>query len=203
MVKLTCSGCSKSFELETNRFKDRIRNGSDGIFCTPECLRDWQSEQARKLRQPIIDEVKKRGETKQCSLCKKHLPVEVFPAKGDGKTLRSYCPKCFSEYTCKRYLAKKIALVEFMGGVCSKCGKPRHYSGFHFHHTDPLQKKFDWNRLRRRSIEEILKEIKKCVLICSLCHAEKHASTEVDDEVLRMKDAFLQQFMGPSFNGAG
>jgi hypothetical protein len=199
MVKLTCSGCAKPFELETNRFNDRIRNGSDGIFCTPQCQRDWQSEQTRKLRQPLIDAVKKRGNTKQCSLCKRNLPVELFPTGGSG--LRNYCPQCFSKYTGRRYLAKKIALVEFMGGVCSKCGKPCHYSGFHFHHTDPQQKRFDWNRLRRRSIEEILKEIKKCVLICSLCHAKEHASTEVNDEVLRMKTAFLKQFQSGSANG--
>jgi len=195
MIGLTCSGCTKPFELETDKFSSRIRNGSGGIFCTPECFKNWESGQARKLK-PIIDKMKKRSRTKQCGLCKKHFLMEVFPINGNGKRLRSYCPKCFSKYTCRRGLAKKIALIEFMGGVCNECGKQRHYSGFHFHHTDPLQKKFDWNRLRRRSIEEILKEIKKCVLICSLCHAKEHTLAEVDDEVLRMKDAFLQQFKG-------
>ena len=44
----------------------------------------------------------------------------------------------------------------------------------HFHHLDPTQKQFDWNKLRLKKWEDIVVELKKCILLCGNCHAEMH-----------------------------
>jgi len=52
------------------------------------------------------------------------------------------------------------------------------------HHKDPKIKDYDWNRLRLRSWDEIVREIKKCVLVCSNCHAEIHNPEAMIDDAL-------------------
>ena len=45
-----------------------------------------------------------------------------------------------------------------------------------FHHVDPTQKKREVSILvRNSSIKTILKEISKCVVLCSNCHRKVHA----------------------------
>lgn len=40
------------------------------------------------------------------------------------------------------------------------------------HHLDPATKSFDFGDGRTRSMERLLEEAKKCVLLCSNCHRE-------------------------------
>jgi hypothetical protein len=192
MIKLECSGCKKEFEIQTNEFRQRQRNGSKDIFCSPKCKEDWQRQVFLEKRLPLIEKTRTEiGDKKICSCCGDPKPLEEFHSNKDR--LYRYCSECFSKYTSRRYLSRKLALVEFLGGICSVCDKPAHFSAFHFHHTDPSTKEFTWNRLRRKSTKEVIKEIKKCTLICSNCHSETHTSSEIDEEVIRMKDDFLKQ----------
>jgi hypothetical protein len=43
-----------------------------------------------------------------------------------------------------------------------------------FHHRDPSEKEFDWNRAKRMSWATVLKELDKCDLFCCRCHTEIH-----------------------------
>ena len=58
---------------------------------------------------------------------------------------------------------------------CEKCGDGRIYV-LDFHHIDSSQKKFNigTEAWRQRNIDEIKKEIEKCVVLCSNCHREFH-----------------------------
>lgn len=193
MVKVECTGCGCEFEIETNRFNDRLRkNGSDEVFCSSQCHERWQSDSFRHRRQRIIDKERERnGDTKTCSKCGMSFPLEKFYSKGNR--LRNECSVCFSRYISDCHLAKKLALIEFLGGSCQRCHRTCHPAAYHFHHTDPSTKEFDWNRLQRRSIKNILREIQKCVLICGECHAIEHGASTASAEVTRMKDIYLLQ----------
>ena len=67
----------------------------------------------------------------------------------------------------------KAKLVEEAGGQCVLFGYNRHQSALHFHHLDPSQKQFHLAESGvTRSIESLRREVAKCALVCSNCHAE-------------------------------
>jgi hypothetical protein len=69
----------------------------------------------------------------------------------------------------------KLALIEYKGGKCEKCGysKLEYPRVFHFHHRDPAQKDFSPSS-KNWAIERLKEEVDKCQLLCSNCHAEEH-----------------------------
>lgn len=82
----------------------------------------------------------------------------------------------YRKYQRKARRERKRKLVDLLGGSCQLCGyckdSPRSYT---FHHRDPATKAFsisDRGLLRRW--EELLAEVRKCVLLCSRCHTEVH-----------------------------
>ncbi len=55
----------------------------------------------------------------------------------------------------------------------SICGYNRSVVALEFHHLDPKQKDFGVaQRGITRAIEQVRREVEKCVLLCSNCHAE-------------------------------
>lgn len=82
------------------------------------------------------------------------------------------CTKCRSESVAKRRRRVKAILVEEAGGACRRCGFAEHPAALHFHHTDPATKEFSLSRAGfTRSIARARAEARKCVLLCSNCHA--------------------------------
>jgi hypothetical protein len=59
---------------------------------------------------------------------------------------------------------------------CVVCGEDEPCC-LEFHHTDPKQKEFKISGALRRSknVEEVLREIEKCIVLCSNCHKKLHA----------------------------
>ena len=43
-----------------------------------------------------------------------------------------------------------------------------------FHHLNPEEKDFEISRTLTRSMDSLRKEVDKCILVCSNCHAEIH-----------------------------
>lgn len=61
------------------------------------------------------------------------------------------------------------------GNKCIICGYNKCQRALSFHHIDPTKKEFDLSsRGLTRSWVRIENEIKKCILVCSNCHAEIH-----------------------------
>lgn len=79
----------------------------------------------------------------------------------------------------RRTKAKAVAL---MGGKCVRCGYDRCLRALQFHHKDKSQKSpyvgraslisagWSWERIKR--------ELAKCELLCSNCHAEEEDAQE-------------------------
>lgn len=71
----------------------------------------------------------------------------------------------------------KNKMVKAMGGKCQCCGYDRCNKALAFHHLDPNEKDLGFGSIRAnpKSWEKIVKELKKCILVCHNCHSEIHA----------------------------
>jgi transposase len=88
------------------------------------------------------------------------------------------CRLCRTSAVQRRRRDVKRILVEEAGGKCLLCGYDRSMSGLHFHHVDPAGKSFALSRQGvTRSLSAARAEARKCVLLCSNCHAEVEAGT--------------------------
>lgn len=75
----------------------------------------------------------------------------------------------------RRAIKRKIALIKLFGGKC-KCGYSKNLSALDFHHLNPKIKSFgiDARQCSNRKWEVLVKEAKKCELLCHNCHMEEH-----------------------------
>lgn len=113
--------------------------------------------------------------TKKCSKCGRELPLTEYYSRGGGR-LRSECKECHKTYVKEKYQERKNIIGEVKTAIgCEKCGEKRSYV-LDFHHKDPTIKDADIARMtsNKNKIEDIQKEIDKCVVLCSNCHREFH-----------------------------
>jgi transposase len=83
------------------------------------------------------------------------------------------CLKCRSAAVARRRRRIKEILVAEAGGACSVCGYHRYVGALQFHHLYPPGKTFSLGqRGVARSLAKARREVEKCVLLCSNCHAE-------------------------------
>jgi hypothetical protein len=113
------------------------------------------------------------GRVVECSSCGRKY---VYNRKS-GHGL-SRCNSCV--VNTRRFAIKEKA-VTYKGGCCSRCGYKRSLRALQFHHRDPKMKEFGVSSMHCLSWERIKKELDKCDLLCSNCHAELH--DEVDGGV--------------------
>jgi hypothetical protein len=102
-------------------------------------------------------------------LCVHHGETE-FWLTGRG-TYR--CKRCRSEAVSRRRRRVKEILVEEAGGRCCICGYDRNMRALSFHHLDPSNKRHEINAKGVAiALDKLRVEARKCVLVCSNCHAE-------------------------------
>ena len=113
---------------------------------------------------------------KKCSKCLLDKAESEYYAKGrkDSGKLHAECKVCFKRRMMQRFEEKSRAIVALKGGSCNLCGYDKCTAALEFHHIDPDQKEFQINKRWSMKNEAILKEIEKCVLLCSNCHREAH-----------------------------
>jgi hypothetical protein len=76
------------------------------------------------------------------------------------------------------YRRRKLLAMKHLGNACYFC--PVRYNGknasiFEFHHIEPKEKVIGITRiLTRLGWSKVLKELKKCVLVCANCHNQHH-----------------------------
>lgn len=129
--------------------------------------------------------------TKKCCMCKQELSVTLFKSnklRSDG--LQSQCKNCHKKYRRQHYLKNKQKYIEKAARInelflqwwfeyksklkCSRCPE-NHPACLDFHHVNPKEKEFtigsivgDGNK------SKLLKEIEKCIVLCSNCHRKEH-----------------------------
>jgi DNA-directed RNA polymerase subunit RPC12/RpoP len=93
------------------------------------------------------------------------------------------CARCRSASVMRHRRRLKEQLVAEAGGRCLLCGYDKRPRALEFHHIDPKLKRFALSRKGiTLSIEALRAEARKCVLLCSNCHAE------VEDETVALPD---------------
>ena len=160
-----CKYCGKTFGPRAN---------SEICFeCMPSGLTAAQRNTIKKKLErqanPII---------LKCPCCEKNFELPF------GEINRKYCFECVPSGLTKkeqgnriRFLAK-MKMVNMLGGKCCLCGFNKYQSALEFHHINEDSKEFNISH-RVSSFElndEILKELDKCVLLCSNCHRALHAN---------------------------
>ena len=114
---------------------------------------------------------------KSCKVCKKTFPEIEFPIAGTikGKLYRrAKCSVCYQ--AVKR--ARRHRLAKWLEDYkktqrCSKCPE-NDFRVLEFHHIND-DKEFNVSEMTAGfSVENILKEINKCEVVCSNCHKRIH-----------------------------
>lgn len=82
----------------------------------------------------------------------------------------------FYQQQRNRGISRKLELIRLKGGKCEMCGYKKNIAALDFHHVNPSEKEFqlDFRHLSNNSMEKILKEAEKCILLCANCHREIH-----------------------------
>ena len=68
----------------------------------------------------------------------------------------------------------KEEAIKISGGKCSVCGYDRCLSALEFHHNHENKEGHVSTFIKKGSRQKVLKEAKKCILLCANCHRELH-----------------------------
>jgi transposase len=83
------------------------------------------------------------------------------------------CKRCRAEGVARRRRKLKEILVADAGGRCCVCGYDRFPCALEFHHLDRHDKRLQISANGvTLSLDALREEARKCVLLCSNCHAE-------------------------------
>ncbi len=125
-----------------------------------------------KIRTPIAFRNTPAGQ-KFCTDCKTLKSLEDFAGKPHGKK-QAYCRTCAMVRQKAAHWKRKQECVDRKGGKCQLCGYKKCLTSLQFHHIDPTEKSFELGFARSFSWESVVRELNKCVLLCSNCHGEVH-----------------------------
>ena len=71
----------------------------------------------------------------------------------------------------------KRIYVNALGEKCQNCGYNKCIDALEFHHIDPSKKEFSFSKSMPSPLNshKSIPELKKCMLLCAICHREYHA----------------------------
>jgi transposase len=145
--------------VEVGRSKATVRH-----WLTRHGLKTLGAQRRRRHRAARED-----GNLVVTSRCRRHGEVD-FVLDGAGQYR---CRRCRAESVSRRRRKLKATLVSEAGGACIICGYGRYVGALEFHHVDPTEKRLGLGAGGLTlSIEAFREEARKCVLLCSNCHAE-------------------------------
>ena len=131
---------------------------------------------------PLIDADILRRFCKQCGIEK---ALDKFVKHKQCQNGYSYqCKKCRGRYLKdnrgprgeaenKKNRERKYTLVEMFHRKCHDCGGQFPDYVYDFHHLDPNKKDMKISSFRRID-KLLLKELEKCIMLCSNCHRVRH-----------------------------
>ena len=111
--------------------------------------------------------------TKICPICGEEFSYE-------NKGLRKFCFNCSpsTNNSTFKFMAFKKNWIKSHGGGCCRCGYNKCIDALDFHHINPEEKEFSISNKGNKSIEDLMKEAEKCIILCSNCHREEHANED-------------------------
>ena len=168
--------------IERERLEELVEAGESimgiaaAIQRSPGTVRHWLKKYGLETRRTeerrMLAAARDAGRITVERHCRHHGQTE-FWLEGRG-TYR--CLRCRKEAVARRRRMVERILVDEAGGACALCGYDRYVGSLHFHHHDPSEKRFALgDEGVARSLERARIEARKCVLLCSNCHAEVEA----------------------------
>jgi hypothetical protein len=147
------------------------------LYCSISCKNKVRTK-IKKAQRHAIYALKPK---KKCPMCENFIP--------NGQRRKACSKSCATKlrfnddhrasiykYAMLRGRKLKEKLVSLSGDCCQSCGYNKNYAALQFHHIDPKQKLFAINGTTTTTVswEKLVKETKKCLLLCANCHAEIH-----------------------------
>jgi hypothetical protein len=124
---------------------------------------------AKRRSTPEAIAARAAGDSTVGQVCPRHGET-TFVLEGRGYYR---CGRCRVEAVVKHRRKVKAVLIAEAGGACVLCGYARSARALEFHHLDRREKDF---ALSAKGVTIALvdarSEARKCVLLCSNCHAE-------------------------------
>lgn len=144
--------------------------------------------------------------TKKCYRCKTVLPVtEFYPGKRTKDKLFSWCKKCKSEHANNHYKKNKerylkvqkqrvskniLFIFKFLKeNPCVDCGETNTVV-LEFDHVKGIKEYNVSSLIRDGNRNRIIREIKKCEVVCSNCHRIRTAK-KFNWELLKLENTPL------------
>ena len=90
----------------------------------------------------------------------------------------------------------KQRLSDAFDNKCAICGGTFPPCVFDFHHLDPDTLVFRLSEIRKHAIswKRIVKEVRKCIMVCSNCHRQIHYNNKkIPDVVTRFNEEYAEQ----------
>lgn len=115
--------------------------------------------------------ISKEGEGERSSKCEKCGQEYTFGGENSWSHT-ALCRACYDK--CRRRSRKEKIINKVFDGECEACGYSECIRALNLHHKNPDEKKFGLSDMLRRSWEDVLKECKKCKLLCANCHQKHH-----------------------------
>lgn len=143
---------------------------------------------------------------KKCTKCKQLKELKEFNKDNHNKKtgLAAYCrecvKKCGKEYYKSHILSHKNKakdykkkskqwFIDYKSTLkCSQCNE-NHPSCLEFHHLNPKLKENGIAKMVSNNVDKklILKEIEKCIILCSNCHKKLHYNFEYSLDIENWK----------------
>lgn len=97
-----------------------------------------------------------------------------------GGSFICYCWECEKDQCRQSHHERKTYIVESLGNKCSSCGIRDHPCIYDAHHVDQNSKIYHCSKIS--DPEKLIKELKKCKLLCVRCHRLTKHETEINRE---------------------
>jgi len=91
-------------------------------------------------------------------------------ARLESHRIIQYLDSMDREYYNGRRRARRLEFINLLGGACAVCGSK---DNLHFDHINPKKKEFRISKNWDAPKAVMLKELKKCQLLCNKCHRDK------------------------------
>ena len=112
-----------------------------------------------------------------CTDCQVEITSEnAYKKSGRPGKYISRCKQCFNKYCMKRWIQRKLKVIEQKGNRCYDCKNSYEYYVYDLHHLNPSEKDMQWDKMRLMNERKMQEEVAKCVLLCSNCHRIRHHS---------------------------
>ncbi len=113
-------------------------------------------------------------------------PRFVFADKSSYAKPRKIIDKIYYEKNKEKVYQRKMArrkklkieMINLLGGKCSICGYNKCLDALDFHHQKDKEGHIA-TFIKNESRQKVLKEVKKCILLCANCHREVHHGSMV------------------------